>query len=235
MVANPKFGYGSAMNPCIDCRIFIINHTKKFLKPKDFIVTGEVLNERPMSQNYKALTLIEKETKLEGKILRPLSAKLLPETIPEKTGLVDREKLLGISGRSRKKQIELAKYYKISYPSPAGGCLLCDKVFSERLKDLFKRKKIESIEPRDIALLRIGRHFFFSEYKIIVGRNHEENLQLEKLRKKKEKLFKFKSLPGPTVLLQGKINKESIEKAKEFLLNYSKYKDPSYKKEIIEF
>ncbi|MEM4702982.1 MAG: tRNA 4-thiouridine(8) synthase ThiI [Candidatus Pacearchaeota archaeon] len=225
MIAKPKFGYGSALNPCIDCRIFILKYIKKFLKKNDFVVTGEVLNERPMSQHYKALMLIEKETKLEGKILRPLSAKLLPKTAPEKNKLVDREKFLDISGRSRKKQIELANYYKISYPSPAGGCLLCEKVFAERLKDLLKRKEIGEIEPRDVELLKVGRHFFFSEFKIIVGRNHEENLKLKNLKNNNEKIFELKSKPGPSVLLQGKISEESIKKAKEFVLKFSKNKD----------
>ncbi|MEM4641062.1 MAG: hypothetical protein QXW65_00885 [Candidatus Pacearchaeota archaeon] len=224
MVAKPKFGYGSGMNPCIDCRIFILKETKKFLRDNDFIVTGEVLNERPMSQHRKALMLIEKETELEGKILRPLSAKLLPETLPEKQKLVERRKLLSISGRSRKKQIALAKHYGIDYPSPAGGCLLCEKVFAERLKDLFKRKKLNEITPRDIELLKFGRHFFFPDFKIIVGRNHEENLKLKKLRAKNEKIFELKSKPGPSVLLQGK-GKEAEKKAKEFVLKFSKHVD----------
>ena len=162
-IQKPKFGHGSGINPCIDCRIFILNETKKLLKGDDFIVTGEVLGERPMSQHRKAMETIDKETGLGEKILRPLCAKLLEETIPEKEGLVDREKLFDISGRSRKPQMELAQKYKITYPTPAGGCLLCEKVFAERLHDLFKRVKIGGITPRDIQLLRIGRHFMFKD------------------------------------------------------------------------
>ena len=229
IVKKPKFGHGSGINPCIDCRIFILNKTKEMLKKNDFIVTGEVIGERPMSQYRKALDEIDKDTELGGKILRPLSAKLLDETEPEKNKLVDSSKLFDISGRSRKKQMELAEKYKISYPSPAGGCLLCEKVFSERLHDLFKRLEIEKITPRDISLLKIGRHFMFPEYKIIVGRNQEENLLLEQIKNKFEKIFTLKTLPGPTVLLQGNINDESIKKAKEHVLKYSKNKD-----EIIE-
>lgn len=231
IIANPKFGHGSGINPCIDCRIFILNETKKLLKKNDFIATGEVLGERPMSQHKKALILIEQETKLEGKILRPLSAKLLKETSPEEQNLIDRNKLLDISGRSRKKQIELAKHYNIKYPSPAGGCLLCEQVFSERLQDLLKRKSLNKIEPRDIQLLNIGRHFLFPEFKVIVGRNHAENLELKKLRneKEKEKLFELKNKPGPSILLQGKMNAESIKKAQDLVLEYSKEQD-----EIIE-
>ena len=230
-VQKPKFGHGSGINPCIDCRIFILNETKKLLKnKKDFIVTGEVLGERPMSQHRKAMETIDKETELKGKILRPLSAKLLEQTIPEKQGLIDSSKLFDLSGRSRKPQMELANHYKIDYPTPAGGCLLCEQVFAERLHDLFKRKEVSKITPRDIQLLRIGRHFLFPDYDIIVGRKHDENVLLENLKDKKtEKLFMLISQPGPSVLLQGKITKESTEKAKELLLEYSKNKE-----EIVE-
>jgi tRNA-specific 2-thiouridylase len=226
IVAKPKHGHGSGINPCIDCRIFILNKTKELLKPHDFIVTGEVLNERPMSQHRKAMETIDKETKLEGKILRPLSAKLFPKTKPEEDGLIDISKLFNISGRSRKPQIELANHYKISYPTPAGGCLLCEKVYTERLHDLFKQKEITKIEPRDILLLKIGRHFMFKDYKLIVGRKEKENQLLEGLKdKKNEKIFKLASKPGPSVLLQGKINEESIKQAKEQVLHFSKNKD----------
>jgi tRNA-uridine 2-sulfurtransferase len=223
MVRNPNNGYGSGINPCIDCRIFILEYAKKLMKKEDFIVTGEVLGERPMSQHRQAMATIDKESKLQGKILRPLSAKILEETEPEKNKLVDRSKLFAISGRSRKKQMELAEKYKIDYPSPAGGCLLCEQIFSERLRELFKKKK--NIEPRDIELIKIGRHFLFKDYEVIVGRNHKENLLLKEL-KGKDKIFELKNKAGPSVLLQGK---NGEDKAKELLLKYSKEKD-----EIIE-
>jgi len=231
VISKPKFGYGTGMNPCIDCHLFIINETKKLLNEKnnDFIATGEVLGERPMSQHKKALIDIEQESGLKGRILRPLSAKLLEKTIPEQEGFVNRNNLYNISGRSRKPQMELANKFKISYPTPAGGCLLCEQVFSERLRDLFKRNKVNEINPRDISLLRIGRHFFFPQYKIIVGRNHEENLLLKQFQDKSEKIYELTSQPGPSVLLQGKIDEESIKKAKEFVLKFSKNKE-----EIIE-
>ena len=231
IIKKPKFGHGSGINPCIDCRIFILNKTKEMLRKNsdDFIVTGEVLGERPMSQYRKAMLTIDQETKLEGKILRPLSAKLLEKTIPEQNGLIDTSKLFNISGRCRKPQMALANQYKITYPHPAGGCLLCEKIFAERLHDLFKRLKLNDIKPRDISLLRIGRHFFFSDYKIIVGRNEKENILLEQLKDKNEKIFALNTLPGPSVLLQGKIDEENIKKAKELLLKYSKHGD-----EIIE-
>lgn len=229
IVKKPRFGHGSGINPCIDCRIFILNKTKAMMNPGDFIVTGEVLGERPMSQYRKAMETIDDETGLKGKILRPLSAKLLDETLPEKSKLVETSKLFDISGRSRKRQMELAEHYKITYPTPAGGCLLCEKIFSERLRDLFKRKELEKIEPQDISLLRIGRHFMFPEYKIIVGRKDNENKLLKGLRNKDEKIFEFKTSAGPTVLLQGRIDEKSIKRAKEYVLKFSKNKD-----EIVE-
>src|SRR3990172_5077850 len=139
IVKHPKHGYGSNMNPCIDCRIFIMKKTKAYMEKSgaSFIVTGEVLGERPMSQRRDAMRLIEKEAGLEGVILRPLSAKLLPVTVPEKEGWVNRETLLAFQGRSRKPQMKLADHYGIhDYPSPAGGCLLTDPGFARRMKDL---------------------------------------------------------------------------------------------------
>ena len=176
LIKNPKHGYGSGMNPCIDCHVFMLKKAKQYAKKikADFIFTGDVLGERPMSQNMKALNTIESETRLKNKILRPLSAKLLPETVAEKNGWVDRNKLLDIKGRSRKKQLELAKKFKIKiYASPGGGCLLTEKEFSAKLRDLIKHKK--RINEKDIELLKIGRHFRFKNNKIIVGRNEKEN------------------------------------------------------------
>lgn len=232
MVRKPKHGYGSAINPCIDCRIFILKKAKQ-LMPKykaSFIVTGEVLNERPMSQNLNALKLVEKESHLQGKLLRPLSAKLLPETDAEKQGLVDRNKLLDIEGRSRKKQIELAKKFKLSYPMPAGGCLLCEKEFAKKLKDLFTHKK--NISPFDIELLKIGRHFRYKNNKIIVGRNEQENKKLVALANQaiKAVIFEVKNFPGPLTLLEGKLNEKAIKIAAALTATYS---DAPKEKEVV--
>jgi len=167
MVKNPKYGYGKAMNPCIDCHILMLKVARQMQKNKvrqagnsfSFVATGDVLGERPMSQNKQALELIEKEAGLAGYLLRPLSAKLLKPTIPEKLGWVDREKLLDIRGRSRKRQIALAQKYKIKkYPTPAGGCLLTDLEFGKRLKELFKI--YPKCDGNDIELLKLGRHFW---------------------------------------------------------------------------
>lgn len=182
MVGHPKFGYGSNMNPCIDCRILMLNKAKDLMRELNasFLITGEVLGQRPMSQHRKTLALIEKETGLEGLILRPLSAKLLEPTIPEEKKWVDREKLMNISGRTRKPQISLAKKFNFKdWACPAGGCLLTDPGFARRLKDLMKHKKPDL---NDIELLKIGRHFRLSpKAKLIVGRDEKENNRLEKL------------------------------------------------------
>ncbi|MFN7170178.1 MAG: hypothetical protein ACK4NT_02910, partial [Candidatus Omnitrophota bacterium] len=146
IVRSPKFGYGSNLNPCIDCRIFIFKKAKEYMREREakFIVTGEVLGERPMSQNLRSLKLIEKEAGLEGLVLRPLSARLLEPTIPEKEGWVEREKLLNLQGRSRKPQMRLAKEWGINdYPCPAGGCLLTDPIFSQRVKDLLEHDELD--------------------------------------------------------------------------------------------
>ncbi|MGC8981732.1 MAG: tRNA 4-thiouridine(8) synthase ThiI [Minisyncoccia bacterium] len=222
IVRKPKFGYGQSMNPCIDCHLLMLKKAKEIMKKErfDFVATGEVLGERPMSQNKKALELIEKLSSLKGYLLRPLSAKLLKETIVEKNGLVDREKLLDIKGRSRKKQLELAKKFNIDfYPSPAGGCILTDLEFGKRLKKLFDN--IKKIDETDLELLKLGRHFWFDKTRIIVGRDHNENLKIKKLAKNGDILIEMKNYKGPTTLIRGKIKKEIIEKAKELTKYYS--------------
>ncbi len=181
MVQNPPHGYGRAMNPCIDCRIYMLRKTRELmpLANASFIVTGEVLGQRPMSQHRKALQLIEKESELEGLILRPLSAHHFPPTVAEIKGFVDRQKLLSISGRSRRCQIDLAKKAGIQdYPCPAGGCLLTDRVVSSRLLDLFSH--VQDYDIQDLHLLKIGRHFRLNPgLKIVLGRNQEENEKIE--------------------------------------------------------
>ncbi len=205
MVRNTKYGRGSGMNPCIDCRIMMFKEGKKVMEEigADFLVTGEVLGQRPMSQNLKAMKIIEEESGLSGKILRPLSAKLLQPTEAEKKGLIDRSKLLDISGRSRKMQIELAKKLGIGrYPNPAGGCILTEKAYSRRLKDLFEHER--EVRYRDVQLLKLGRHFRLSDKsKLIVGRNMVENNEIMLLAAEDEVLLTVKEYVGPTCLMQG--------------------------------
>ena len=222
IIRKPKYGYGRHMNPCIDCRIYMLRKAKRYAREigADFIVTGEVLDERLMSQHMKALKIVEEESSLKGKLLRPLSAKLLPPTEPEKLGLVDRSRLLDIRGRSRKRQIALAKAYGITeYQSPAGGCLLTYKEFSAKLRDLLEHKK--RVSMADLELLKIGRHFRLDKNKIIVGRNKEENEMLLRLKGRNDYFFEAQDCGSPTTLLQGPKKRQAIEKAAQLTAYYS--------------
>ncbi|MGC8998666.1 MAG: tRNA 4-thiouridine(8) synthase ThiI [Candidatus Bathyarchaeia archaeon] len=225
IVRNPKYGYGRHMNPCIDCRIFMLRKAKKYAREigADFIVTGEVLDERPMSQHLKALKIVEEESSLKGRLLRPLSARLLPPTEPEKLRLVDRSRLLDIRGRSRKRQIALAKAYGITeYQSPSGGCLLTYKEFSAKLCDLLQHKK--RVSMADLELLKVGRHFRFGKNKIIVGRNKAENEVLLRLKGRNDYFFEAQGCGSPTTLLQGRKTRQAIEKAAQLTAYYSDQK-----------
>jgi len=223
ILRNPKYGFGKNMNPCIDCHTLMLKKAGEYMTKigASFILSGEVLGERSMSQNRNSLNIIERESGFEGRILRPLSALLLPETIPEKEGLVDRNKLLNISGRSRKRQMKLAiKMNLKDYPSPAGGCKLTDPGFSKRLRDLFAQEKY-SLE--EIKLLKLGRHFRLRrDIKLIVGRNKEENEQLNNFFQDGDFLFKAKNLKGPISLLKEgiKIDDEIIEKSCQITARY---------------
>lgn len=205
MVQNPPHGYGSAMNPCIDCRIYMLRKVKERMNAEgaSFIVTGEVLGQRPMSQHRRAINLIEKESGLEGLILRPLSAQHFPPTIPEQEGIVDRQKMLAMSGRTRKPQIDLAEKLGIrDYPCPAGGCLLTDKVIAERLRDLFRN--MPDYTMVDLKLLRIGRHFRLRDgLKAVIGRTHLENEQIMLLAREGTMIFHPSGFRGPVALLSG--------------------------------
>ena len=211
IIRDPLHKRGSAYNPCIDCRIFILKHAKKLLKKLNcqFLATGEVLGERPMSQHLQAMNTIEKQTKLENQILRPLSAKLLEPTEPENQGLVNRNKLLSIKGRNRKPQIALANKYKIQYPSPGGGCILCEKLYSEKLKDLLKHKPTKDIKSEELQILRGFRHFRSnkSNKKIILGRQESENNFLEKINKKIKWNTHLPETSGPTAIYEDKKDK----------------------------
>ena len=227
VVKNPKHGYGSNMNPCIDCRIFMLKKAKDYMEEigASFIVTGEVLGERPMSQRRDSMRLIEKEAGLDGLILRPLSAKLLPASIPEKEGWVDRENLLKIQGRSRKPQIQLADHYGIrDYPCPAGGCLLTDPAFAKRIRDLIHHHSDFTLN--DVHLLKMGRHFRLSpKSKLVVGRNEEENQKIQTFSEERDILLKLFRFPGPLSLLRGEAGEREIEQAGSITARYSKAKD----------
>lgn len=223
LVRGPKYGYGKNVNPCIDCHILMLKRAGYLLKREnfDFIFTGEVLGQRPMSQNKQALQMVARESGYEGLILRPLSAKLLPETVPEREGKVDRGRLLDIQGRSRKRQFELAKRYGIGdFPDPAGGCLLTDPAFSRRLRDLLTHQS--EIQVRDLELLRVGRHFRLDEStKVIIGRRKEENERLLELAHEGDVVIKVEGYPGPIALIPRGFPKASIEITASLCVRYS--------------
>jgi tRNA U34 2-thiouridine synthase MnmA/TrmU len=223
VVRNPRYGYGSGMNPCIDCRIYMLREAKRIAKEvsASFIVTGDVLGERPMSQHQRALELEEREAGLENLIVRPLSAKLLPETIPEREGWIDRNELLDIKGRSRKRQIALAEKFGLhkDYPSPSGGCLLTSKEFASRIRDLFEHNA--KVTTRDLSLLKLGRHFRLGDSKIIVGRNEEENKLLVALKSPDDYLFEVPGSGSPVTILEGPKRREAIELAAKLTARYS--------------
>lgn len=222
MIKNPKHGYGRNMNPCIDCRIFMFRKAKEYMEEIDanFIFTGDVLGQRPMSQHKKALQIIELESGLDNLVVRPLSARLLKPTIPEEKHWIDRDKMLDISGRRRIPQIELADELGINdYPCPAGGCRLTDSQFSDRLRDSFK---YEEDTINDIHLLRYGRHFRLdSGAKAIVGRNEDENKIISGFFKKNDILIEVIGVGSPITLLKKHSDKEDIKKAVELCFRYS--------------
>jgi tRNA-uridine 2-sulfurtransferase len=207
VVTHPKFGHGAHMNPCIDCRIFMLRKAKARMEElgAHFVFTGEVLGQRPMSQHLAALMTIEKEAGLEGLLLRPLSARHLPETIPERRGWVDRARLLGISGRSRRGQIALSETFGITeFPQPSGGCCsLTDETFSRRLRDVLAHQVPFRPGTEDSVLLKVGRHFRLShQVKVVVGRDEAENAFLERQREGRW-WFEVPDAGSPLVLVQG--------------------------------
>ncbi len=208
MLESPKHGYGKNLNPCIDCRILELKKAHQLMEElgASFVVTGEVLGQRPMSQYKRAMELIEKESGIEGLVVRPLSAKLLNPTIPEKECWIKRDELLNIEGRSRKRQFKLVEKYNISgYGAPAGGCLLTDPGFSLKVKNLLKSHMLDT---DSVNLIKTGRYFNVSNsFKLVVGRNHEENLKLIGLAKKGDIIFEPES-KGPVAIGRGK--KENV-------------------------
>ncbi len=224
LVRNPVHGYGKNVNPCIDCKIFMLKKAKSVMQEVNspFVVTGEVLGQRPMSQRRDTLHVIERDADMRGMVVRPLSAALLPPTKAEQNGLIQREKLLGISGRSRAVQLQLAERYAISgYSTPAGGCLLTDNNFSEKLRDLFHEKK--AVTPNDIRLLTVGRHYRIdADNKIVLGRNNKENRLLMALAPHGYHLFMPHGFPGPVALLSGTPAQEIKQTIGRLIITYSK-------------
>ncbi|MFW6421771.1 MAG: 7-cyano-7-deazaguanine synthase [Candidatus Bipolaricaulota bacterium] len=207
LIRDPEHGYGSAMNPCLDCRIYMLKRAKAYLEQTgaDFVISGEVLGQRPMTQrNKNLLSLVDGESGLEGYLVRPLSAKLLPPTVAEQKGWIDRDQLYGIQGRSRKVQLSLAEEYGITeYQQPAGGCLLADPNFGHRLEEFIQQEDPDQLQEQDLILLQHGRHFRLPQgSKAIIGRNEEENEVLHEYAEGKLRL-EAADRPGPTTILPG--------------------------------
>ena len=225
MLKDPNCGYGSNMNPCLDCHALMFRTACQLMEEEDFdfLFSGEVVGQRPMSQTKPSLRYVEKHSGCDGYILRPLSAKLLPPTKPEELGLVDRERLLDISGRGRKRQIALAETFGVTdYPAPAGGCLLTDPGFSKRLKDLFDHQK--HYDVRDIELLKHGRHFRLdNNHKVIVGRTKTDNQRiLELSNADKDVTLRMANIPSPTVLIPSGAPEDIVRRAAAICVAYSK-------------
>ena len=216
ILRKPCHGVGKGVNPCVDCKIFMFKKAKAFADKNkiETIVTGEVLGERPMSQMKKSLDIIERYSKLSGRLLRPLSAKLLKETKAEEKNLVNRKALYEIQGRQRKNQIELAKKFKIDYPTPAGGCLLCDAGLKNKFKKLFERK----LSDEEIKVIGIGRHFMINNFWIVLGRDEKENSVLENLKTGELVEPEF---PGPSARIFGKADDKTRKIVSEIIKVYS--------------
>ncbi|MCK5328185.1 MAG: thiamine biosynthesis protein [Candidatus Latescibacteria bacterium] len=222
MIRRPRFGYGSGVNPCLDCRIVTLKKAKARMEAvgAQFVFTGEVLGQRPMTQRRDTLRLVERESGLEGLLLRPLSAQLLPPTVPEQEGGVDRARLLDLSGRSRKPQIELARQWGITdYPQPAGGCFLTDKTLARRIKDVLSHT--DALSKENLILSKVGRHFRLSDsVKVIVGRWEAENDFLERYAEGRW-TFEVVGVPGPIALAEGDLSSEAILKVAALVARYS--------------
>lgn len=223
IVRSPRFGYGKNLNPCIDCKVLMLRKAKALMEEEGagFVFTGEVLGQRPKSQMRETLRLIEKESGLSGLLLRPLSAKLLPPTMPELEGWVRREELLGIAGRGRKEQFALAERFGIEeYTSPAGGCLLTDPLFCRRLSDLIR---YGPFTLEEVELLKVGRHFRLApSYKLIVGRNESENRVLLQKAREEDIIFFPQGGKGPVGLGRGTKDLELLAISARIIAFYTK-------------
>jgi tRNA U34 2-thiouridine synthase MnmA/TrmU len=224
LIRNPLHGYGKGVNPCIDCRIHMLVKAREQMMKcgADFIITGEVLGQRPMSQRYDAMRVVERESGLEGLLLRPLSARHFEPTIPEQEDWVDRERLPAIKGRSRKEQMRLATELGVKeYPTPGGGCLLTEVSFAPKVRDLFGH--CDRLYPRDFRLLRIGRHFRLGEQcKLIIGRDERENQRLEQALQQGETTLRWMDGNTPLGMLMGNPEDEQLDLASRLLLRYTR-------------
>jgi len=230
LLRNPRWGYGRNMNPCLDCRLFMFRMAQPCLEEQgaQFLFTGEVVGQRPMSQTRDRMALVDRESGLAGLILRPLSARLLPETEPERRGWVDRSRLLAISGRARLEQLALAERYGLrNVQSPGGGCLLTDPRFSERVRGLFEDVPAERTTVDDLALLRLGRVFRVSPaLRIVIARDREESLRLAAFESPERWLVEPLDFAGPSALVCGPRDEESLGHAIGLIASHSRAPSP---------
>jgi hypothetical protein len=226
MVKNPKYGTGKAINPCVDCRIYMFRLAKKFMEQigASFVISGEVLGQRPMSQRFDCFETIERDAELEGLIVRPLSAKLLEPSLPEKEGIVDRERLYDIQGRSRARLLELAKEFGIDNPpQPSTGCALTEPEFAKKVKDIFQF--VGDYERWHFEILKTGRHFRLDpKTKLVVGRDAAENEYLAYLHPPGTALLTPLNFAGPSALLVGPATAEMLEEAGRLIFSYTKHR-----------
>jgi hypothetical protein len=223
VLSCPKHGFGSCMNPCIDCHARMLHRAGGMLRESGchLLSTGEVLNERPMSQSRRSLAIVARESGYEDLVLRPLSALLLPETRPEQLRWVDRSRLLSLEGRSRRRQMKLAVQFGIKeYPTPAGGCLLTEPAFCRRLRDLKEHGGMG--DDHALRQLRCGRHFRLApDVKLIVGRNHDDNEALKASSGSSDIVLSMEDVMGPTALLPGHASEEALQLAARICARYS--------------
>lgn len=222
VLRRPRYGYGKGFNPCIDCRIYMLGMARRLMEREGagFVVTGDVLKQRPKSQTPHALKIEDKASGLDGLILRPLSALLLQPTIPEQDGRVDRSKLLGIRGRSRHTQLEMAERYGLqAFSTPAGGCPLTFSEFGSKARSLISNMREVTLD--DLSLLTVGRHFYTESAHIVLGRNRAQNNSLLKARIPGDTVLQVTAYPGPVTLIRGQLQRDTLVAAARLSAAYS--------------
>ncbi|HSP06039.1 MAG TPA: thiamine biosynthesis protein [Acidobacteriota bacterium] len=227
VLMHPKYGYGKAINPCLDCRSYMLRRAKLYMEEHgaQFVFTGEVLGQRPMSQHRRALDIVAAESGLDALLVRPLSAKLLPATIPEQKGWLDREKLGAVSGRSRREQYRLAETLGVSvYSQPAGGCCsLADRNYAHKMNDLLEHIEDDAVPNLDdVLLLKVGRHFRPAQnLKVVVGRDEVENTFLERYAGNGRTMLCAIDVNGPVTIAEGRVGEEEIRTAAGITARYA--------------
>lgn len=230
VIQKPRFGYGRALNPCVDCRIYMFLAARHYMESvgASFLITGEVLDQRPNSQKMNDLRMIDRECGLEGRVLRPLSAKLLAETEPERLGIVDRSQFFSVHGQSRKGLHQLAARYGIEkIPAASPGCALTSREFSKKVKDVFEHRP--QYARWEFEILKIGRHFRLDpQTKAVIARNHTQNEYLEQMHPEHTTLLSCRNFAGPHALVIGGASQENLEKTAALILKYAQKPLPPF-------